>query len=103
MTTELLEAMPAHDHRVPVTCPDCGEDRLVLAGNARKLKTGRCISCNGKHNALAKRGLRPKQQFAPSTCRHHWMINDFNFGTCKKCDATRQFPYLTIRDRGAEW
>jgi hypothetical protein len=35
---------------------------------------------------------------------HHWIINEMNFGICKKCGAQRQFViqhwnWQTIRDR----
>jgi hypothetical protein len=31
-------------------------------------------------------------------CVHHWIINEKNFGTCKKCGASKFFP--TTWERG---
>ena len=25
-------------------------------------------------------------------CVHHWIVNEYNFGRCRRCGAERQFP-----------
>lgn len=35
-------------------------------------------------------------QNAQSKCQHHWIIDDHNFGVCKKCGIEKQFPAYPV-------
>lgn len=36
-------------------------------------------------------GHRPIPDKAGEECVHHWLIDEKNFGVCKKCGANKQF------------
>lgn len=34
---------------------------------------------------------RTAKDSEPEACIHHWLINEKNFGVCKKCGESKQF------------
>lgn len=38
-----------------------------------------------------------------SLCKHHWLLDSLNKGTCKHCGEERQFQPIGFLDAGYQW
>jgi len=44
---------------------------------------------------------RAKERRGNTACVHHWVIDEFNVGRCKKCPAVKDFGALQEKDAKA--